>query len=82
MTRKVVKTGTSLAVTLPHEVVERFKLKAGDEVEVDVHPQTGAIVVRPGVVYFDGGRVTPRFKRETQDLLKRRATLYRALADR
>ena len=42
MTRKIVKTGSSLAVTLPHDVVREFQLKAGDEVDVSVHPQTGA----------------------------------------
>ena len=49
MTRKIVKTGSSLAVTLPHDVVREFQLKAGDEVDVSVHPQTGAIIVRTGV---------------------------------
>jgi antitoxin component of MazEF toxin-antitoxin module len=49
MTRKIVQTGSSLAVTLPKEVVERFKLRKGDSVDVSVHPQTGAIVVRTGV---------------------------------
>ena len=49
MTRKIVKTGSSLAVTLPHDVVREFQLKVGDEVDVSVHPQTGAIVVRTGV---------------------------------
>jgi antitoxin component of MazEF toxin-antitoxin module len=52
-----------LAVTLPREVVAEFKLEAGDEVDVSVHPQTGAIVIRPGVRYFEDGKVTPRFTR-------------------
>ena len=69
MTRKIVKTGSSLAVTLPHDVVREFRLKAGDEVDVTVHPQTGAIVVRTGVqlprgrqgheAVQDGGRSRP-----------------------
>ena len=80
MKRKVVKTGSSLAVTLPREVVDEFKLTAGDEVDVSVHPQTGAIVVRPGVRYFEDGKVTRRFDRLAGDLLKRRAKLYRELA--
>jgi antitoxin component of MazEF toxin-antitoxin module len=62
MKRKIVKTGSSLAVTLPRDVVEAFKLEAGDEVDVSVHPQTGAIVVRSCVQYFDAGKVTQRFK--------------------
>jgi antitoxin component of MazEF toxin-antitoxin module len=80
MTRKVVQTGSSLAVTLPREVVEQFKLKKGDEVEVSVHPQTGVITIRPPVLYFEDGKVTKRFKQLSQDLMKRRAKLYRELA--
>lgn len=80
MTRKIVQTGSSLAITLPREVVEQLDLKKGDEVDVSVHPQTGAVIVRAGVRYFDGGKVTKRFKELSKDLLKRRARLYRELA--
>jgi antitoxin component of MazEF toxin-antitoxin module len=80
MTRKIVQTGSSLAVTLPREIVERFKLKKGDEVDVSVHPQTGAITIRPGIVYFEGGKVTKRFKQLSAELMRRRAAVYRELA--
>jgi antitoxin component of MazEF toxin-antitoxin module len=80
MTRKIVQTGTSLAVTLPKEVVDELKLKKGDEVEVAVHPQTRAVIIRAGVPYFEDGKVTKRFKDLSKELMKRRAALYRELA--
>lgn len=80
MTRKIVQTGSSLAVTLPRELVDAFKLKKGDEVEVSMHPQTGVITIRPGVLYVEGGKVTKRFKQLADDLFRRRAALYRELA--
>jgi len=80
MSRKIIQTGSSLAVTLPKEVVDQFKLKKGDEVEVSVHPQTGAITVRTGVRYIEGGKVTKRFTDLSRDLIRRRAKLYRELA--
>ena len=80
MKRKVVKTGSSLAVTLPREVVAEFKLKPGDEVDVSVHPQTSAIVIRAGVPYFEDGKVTQRFRDISEKLLQRRARLYEELA--
>jgi antitoxin component of MazEF toxin-antitoxin module len=80
MTRKLVQIGNSLAVTLPSEVVKEFKLKKGGEVEVSVHPTTGAVTVRPGVKYFDDGKVTKRFRKAVDALLEKRADLYRALA--
>jgi len=78
--RKLVQAGGSLAVTLPAEVVREFKLKKGAEVEVSVHPRTGAVTIRPGVRYFEEGRVTRRFEKLAEELLDRRARMYRALA--
>ncbi len=80
MKRKIVQTGSSLAVTLPAEVVEAFGLKKGQEVDVAVHPATGAVVIRPGARFFDDGKVTKRFKAASSALLERRASLYRELA--
>jgi putative addiction module antidote len=80
MTRKIVKTGSSLAVTLPKGVVDEFKLKAGDEVEVSVHPQTGAIIVRTGVQYVEGGKATRRFSNASKKILDKYDRAFRELA--
>jgi len=80
MTRKIVRTGSSLAVTLPKDVVAAFKLKAGDEVDVSVHPQTGAIVVRAGVQYVEGGKVTKKFTSASRKILDRYDAAFRELA--
>jgi antitoxin component of MazEF toxin-antitoxin module len=80
MTRKIVKTGSSLAVTLPKEVVDLFKLKAGDEVELSVHPQTGAVIVRTGIRYLEGGKVTRRFAAESRKILDAYDAAFRELA--
>jgi hypothetical protein len=57
--RKLVQAVGSLAVTLPAEVVKEFELKKGAEVDISVHPQTGAVTIRPGVRYLGDGKVTP-----------------------
>jgi antitoxin component of MazEF toxin-antitoxin module len=80
MKRKLVQAGGSLAVTLPREVVQEFELEKGMTVDVSVHPQTGAVIVRPGVRYFEGGKVTKRFDAVAKDLVKKRRKLYRELA--
>jgi antitoxin component of MazEF toxin-antitoxin module len=80
MRRKLVQAGGSLAVTLPVEVVKEFKLKKGAEVDVSVHPQTGAVTIRPGVLFFEDGKVTPRFRKLAEEILERRARVYRELA--
>ena len=80
MKRKLVQAGGSLAVTLPAEIVQEFELKKGMSVDVSVHPRTGAVTIRPGARYYEGGKPTPRFEALANDFLKRRARLYRALA--
>jgi putative addiction module antidote len=80
MTRKIVQTGSSLAVTLPKEVVDQFKLKKGDPVEVSVHPQTGAIVVRTGVRYVEGGKLTKRFNERAQRVMAKYDKAFEELA--
>jgi len=78
--RKLVQAGGSLAVTLPVEVVREFKLKKGAEVDVSVHPQTGAVTIRPGVSYFEDGKVTRRFERLAEAVADRYAEAFRELA--
>jgi antitoxin component of MazEF toxin-antitoxin module len=80
MKRKLVKTGSSLAVTLPAEIVEAFALEKGQEIDLTIHPTSGAITIRLGVRPFDGGTPTPRFRKMLEELLRDRAALYRALA--
>lgn len=80
MERKIVQIGSSLAVTLPSEVVKEFKLKKGQKVEVSVHPQSGAVTIRPGIKYFEDGKVTKRFRASVAELMERRQKLYRQLA--
>ena len=81
MERKIVQIGSSLAVTLPSEVVKEFRLKKGQEVDVSVHPWTGAVTIRPGVLEFEEGKPTKRFEARAESLLKRRQKLYRKLAE-
>ena len=80
MKRRLVQTGSSLAVTLPAEVVEAFHLKKGQEVDVAVHPSTGAVVIRPGVKYFEDGKVTKRFRSMADSVLERYDKAFEELA--
>lgn len=80
MKRKLVQAGASLAVTLPAEVVQEFKLEKGMTVDVSVHAQTGAVVIRPGVRYFEAGKVTKRFERLADAVAERYVESFRELA--
>ncbi|MCL4821478.1 MAG: AbrB/MazE/SpoVT family DNA-binding domain-containing protein [Vicinamibacteria bacterium] len=80
MKRKLVQAGGSLAVTLPSEVVQEFGLEKGMSVDVSVHPQTGAVVIRPAPRLFEAGAVTPRFERLAEVVAERYAEVFRELA--
>jgi antitoxin component of MazEF toxin-antitoxin module len=80
MVRKLVQIGSSLAVTLPSEVVREFRLRKGQQVEVSVHPGTGAVTIRPGVRYFAEGRVTKEFREIAERIRKRHDAAFRELA--
>ena len=80
MIRKIVQTGSSLAVTLPSDVVAQFDLKKGDHVDVSVHPQTGAITVRTAVPHLEGGTVTKRFSAASKRVMKKYDAAFRELS--
>jgi antitoxin component of MazEF toxin-antitoxin module len=80
MKRKLVQAGSSLAVTLPAEVVKEFRLKKGAEVDVTVHPQTGAVTIRTGARYFEDGKVTRRFEKLADAIAERYADSFRELS--
>ena len=75
MKRSLVQTGSSLAVTLPMEVVQAFGLKKGQEVELSVHPLSGAITIRPGVAFLDEGQIGDRFRGLADEVVQRRTGL-------
>jgi antitoxin component of MazEF toxin-antitoxin module len=80
MKRKLVHIGSSLAVTLPAEVVQEFKLKKGQAVDVSVHPVTGAVTIRPGVRYYENGKVTRRFREKAEEVLRQHEATFKELA--
>jgi antitoxin component of MazEF toxin-antitoxin module len=80
MKRKLVHIGSSLAVTLPAEVVQEFRLKKGQAVDVTVHPVTGAVTIRPGIRYYENGKVTRRFREKAEEIRLRYDEAFRLLA--
>jgi len=42
--QKIIKTGHSLAVTIPSSFAHLLGIKAGQEVEVTIEPETGRVI--------------------------------------
>lgn len=80
MQRKLVQIGKSLAVTIPSEVIQQFGLTKGQAVEVTVHPVTGAVVIRPGNLEYEGGQVTTRFQAAAEQMRLKYDQAFKELA--
>ena len=52
--QKIIKTGNSLAVTIPSDFVKGVGVKAGQGVEVKVEPDTGRVIYT-----FSGAKQLP-----------------------
>lgn len=61
--QKIIKTGNSLAVTIPSDFVKTVGIKAGQNVQVKVDPETGEVTYA-----FSGSRQLAL----TKDFTKRR----------
>lgn len=42
--QKIIKTGNSLAVTIPSDFVKAVGIRAGQDVSVKVQPETGQVI--------------------------------------
>jgi len=42
--QKIIKTGNSLAVTIPSDFVKNVGVKAGQFVQVKIEPETGQVI--------------------------------------
>jgi antitoxin component of MazEF toxin-antitoxin module len=73
----LVQIGSSLAVTLPIDVVQAFGLRKGQDVDLTVHPISGAITIRPGTAWLEGGQVSSDFRTLADEVLERRAGLLK-----
>jgi len=61
--QKVIKTGNSLALTIPAEFVKSIGIKAGDDVKVTLEPEKGRIICN-----FSGAKQLPL----SQNFVKKR----------
>lgn len=61
--QKIIRTGNSLAVTIPSQFVHTVGIRAGQEVEVKTEPETGQVIYT-----FSGSKQLPL----SQSFIKKR----------
>lgn len=77
--RRIFRSGNSLVVALPAEVLSRFKLKEGSGVSVEVDEEHGGILVSPAEPELAG--VDAEFGRQLDAFIERYRPALERLAD-
>ena len=79
MTQKVLKIGSSAAVTIPKKSLEELGLKFGDEVTVDINPEKQSVLIRPAKNLSDADK---KIAKLTLNFINRYRKDLEALADK
>jgi putative addiction module antidote len=80
MTRKIFRSGNSLAVTLPPDALEHLGIEEGSRVEVFEDAEGGKIVITPAAINLDG--VDAEFIRMVDEFIEEYRPTLEALAKR
>jgi AbrB family looped-hinge helix DNA binding protein len=79
MTRKILQIGSSVGVTIPKSILDKFGLEVGDEVEIETDDESGDLRIRPHKQADDReGRIA----RRTMNFIDRYRDDLEALADK
>ncbi len=78
MTQKVIKIGSSVGVILSKETRKALKVKAGDTIEVKLHPSARSAIITPSSRQSSGSdriarltyRFIQRYRRDLEALAK------------
>ena len=79
MLRKVFKTGNSLVVSLPKDLLEPLGMKDGTDVSVELDRQNHQILIRPTQLPL-AGDVSEEFARQVSDFIEQYRPALEALS--
>jgi antitoxin component of MazEF toxin-antitoxin module len=79
MTRKIIKIGDSVGVTIPKSIIEKLDLEVGEEVAVDVDEKTNEVRIRAGE---EGKSRDDKIAQRTMSFIDRYRSDLEALADK
>ena len=79
MTQKVLKVGSSAAVTIPKAALKELGLKAGDSVRLDVDIVRRRVVIAPSANDIEA-KINPELRAWTKKFIERYRPALEALA--
>lgn len=69
MLRKVFRTGNSMVVSLPRDMLEPIGLVEGAEVSVELDRENGQIVIRPVELPLAAAGIDEQFARQVSEFI-------------
>jgi len=79
MIRKVFKTGNSLVVSLPKDLLEPLGVRDGTQVSVELDRQNRQILIRPAEMPVTG-ELSEEFARQVSEFIEQYRPALKALA--
>jgi len=79
MLRKVFKTGNSLVVSLPKDLLEALGMRDGTDVSVELDRQNGQIMIRPAQLPV-AGDLSEEFARQVSEFIEQYRPALEALS--
>lgn len=79
MNRKIFKTGNSLVVSLPKELLDPLGVKDGSDVAVELDRANGQIVIRPSRLPIAAG-LDEEFVRQVNEFIEEYRPALKSLA--
>ena len=79
MLRKIFRTGNSLVVSIPRDILNALQLSEGKDVFIELDPQQRHIVISP-VEKAIAARIDEAFARQVDDFIEKYRPALEALA--
>ncbi len=79
MIQKIIKVGNSLGIIIPKELIEKTRLKEGEQLEVETYPALSMMTLRPKSLTYNI-KITPEFKNWLDKFAEKNGALLKKLA--
>jgi putative addiction module antidote len=70
MYRKVFRTGNSVVISLPREVLEALNLHVGVEIEMDLDRENRQVILKPAEVPLAISGIDEKFAQQVADFIE------------
>lgn len=80
--QKLYKSGNSVVMSIPKQILSELKLKEGSEVAVEINPEEVGFAVKKKVLEDNSSPLTPEFKKWLDEISTKHKKLIQELAKR